>query len=53
MVNITFVKALTMDSPVVYVGTIGLSYTSMLFWGLLGLIIFIGLAVWVYTFRSG
>jgi hypothetical protein len=53
MVNVTFVKALTMDAPVVYIGKVGLSYTSILLWGLFALIIFIAFAVWVYTYRRG
>jgi len=53
MVNITFVKPMSMDAPALYLGKIELSYTSMLLWGLMGLIIFIALAVWIYTYRSG
>lgn len=53
MLNITFTKPLSMGDPAIYIGKISMSYYDMIFWGLLGLIIFIGLAVWIYTYRRG
>jgi len=53
MANITFAKPLTMGDPAIYLGKVSLSYYDMLFWGLLALILFIGVAVWIYTYRSG
>ncbi len=45
--------ALTMDSTVLTIDWLKLSYTDLIIYGLFGLLIFIGLAVWAMTFKRG
>ena len=45
--------ALTMDSTVLTIEWLKLSYVDLIIYGLFGLLVFIGLAVWAMTFKQG
>jgi hypothetical protein len=45
--------ALTMDSTVLTIEWIKLSYTDLIVYGLFTLLAFIGFAVWAMTFKKG
>lgn len=44
---------LTMDSTVLTIDWIKLSYTDLIIYGLFALLAFIGFAVWAMTFKRG
>lgn len=55
LINITLPtkKALNMDAPVIIVNSMNISFTHMIIYGLFILLVFIGLIVWLSTFKKG
>jgi len=55
LINITLPtqKAMNMDATVIIINSMNISYTHMIIYGLFILLIFIGLIVWLTTFKKG
>lgn len=55
LINITLPtkKALSMDAPVIIVNSMNISFTHIIIYGLFILLVFIGLIVWLSTFKKG
>jgi hypothetical protein len=55
LINITLPtkKALSMDAPVIVINSMNISFTHMIIYGLFILLVFIGLIVWLSTFKRG
>jgi hypothetical protein len=51
--TLSHTTALTMDSTVITIGTIQLSYVDLIIYGLFALLIFIGLMVALIVFKRG
>jgi hypothetical protein len=46
-------SAMNMNAPIIIINSIEISYTTIIIYGLFALMIFIGLAVWIMTFKKG
>jgi hypothetical protein len=55
LINITIPTkhALNMDEPIIIINSININYTSVIIYGLFILLFFIGIAVWLTTFKRG
>jgi len=42
-----------MNSPLIIIDSFKISYETIIIYGLIALLIFIGLAVWIITFKRG
>ena len=53
--NITLIPkpAMSMDAPIIIIDSIKISYETMIIYGLFAILVFIGLAVWIMSFRKG
>jgi len=53
--NITFSPkpAMSMDATIITIESIKISYVTIIIYGLFILLVFIGLAVWIMTFKKG
>ena len=54
-INITIPTkhAMSMDEPIIIINSINMSYTTIIIYGLFILLFFIGIAVWLTTFKKG
>jgi len=45
--------AMTMDAPVIFINSIGVSYTSLIIYGCFTLMVFIGIVIAIIVFKRG
>jgi hypothetical protein len=45
--------AMTMDAPVIFINSYGVSYTSMIIYGCFALMVFIGIVIGILVFKRG
>jgi hypothetical protein len=53
--NITIIPkpAMSMNAPIIIIDSIKISYETIIIYGLFIILVFIGLSVWVMSFRKG
>ena len=44
---------MTMDAPVIFINSYGVSYTSMIIYGCFALMVFIGIVIGILVFKRG